>query len=143
MKHKLKDIDKRKAFEVPEGYFEDLPLKIQSRISTKEKSKYQIRLPNWSLALAASVILIVTSIFLFSDTPTSAEDLLAKIPQEELIAYLDEIELDEYELADAFPEETNSLEFDDVKMLEDLDMSDESLNELLNEFNLENEGTEI
>ena len=137
MKYKLNDIDKKEAFKVPDRYFEDLPMKIQQRISTKQE-KQRSSIPAWSLAMAASVILIITFIFLIPDNK-SAEDLLAAIPQDELMAYLDQIELDEYDIASVMGEDANELDLENTNILDGIDLGDEEMDDVFLEYDLEDE----
>lgn len=141
MKQKLDDIDKKEVFKVPEGYFEDLPLKIQQRVST-ERQPQRLRVPAWSLALAASVLLLVTFIFILPESTPNTEELLAQIPQDEIIAYLDQIELDEYDIASAIGEITDELDFENTDMLDGIDLEfndDESIDDVLLEYDLADE----
>jgi len=140
MKYKLDDIEKKSGYKVPEGYFEELPLKIQQRIQSESTQSKTLKVPSWSLAMAASVVIILTSVFLlFQGKDNAAEELLAEVPEEDLIAYLDQFEMDEYDLASAFPEDTEELEFEDIEMLDEVDLEDESIDEILLEFNIEDE----
>ena len=66
MKHKLDDIDKKEVFQVPEGYFEDLPMRIQKRVDSEKPVTRQQFIPKWGLALASSIALIVTFVFVFN-----------------------------------------------------------------------------
>ncbi len=143
MKYKLDDIDKKTDFKVPEGYFEDLPMRIQKRIEEEQTAKSTFKLPVWSFAMAASVALIVTFFFVFSGNENTAEQLLAEISEEDLIAYLDELEIDEYDLASAFPETTNELIFEKKEMLDDIEFGDESIDNILLEYNIQVEDLEI
>lgn len=100
---KLDDIPKQNIFEVPDGYFDRLPMKIQSRI---EASKPEPTMAKWSLALRfalPAMVLIVGVIYFLNPNATGngTEDLLAAINTEHLIAYLDESELTETELLEA------------------------------------------
>lgn len=100
---KLDDIPKQNIFEVPDGYFDRLPMKIQSRI---EASRPAPAAAKWSLALRyalPALVLIVGLIFFINPKATrnGTEDLLAAINTEHLIAYLDESELTETELMEA------------------------------------------
>ena len=143
MKHRLDDIDKKIDFKVPDGYFEELPLKIQQRIQEENKEARTFILPSWSYAMAAAVLLIITFVFLFQDTAPTAESLLAEVPEEALIAYLEEIEIDEYDLASTLPEDTENLEFEEIDLLNNLDLENESYDDILLEYNLEDESLEI
>jgi len=143
MHKKLDDIEKKVGFEVPKGYFEDLPMKVQQRIHTEKKEKVFWKTPSWSLAMAASVVLLLGFVFLLSGPTTELEDLLADVPEEALVAYLDELELDAYDLASAFPEAANELEFEDIEIMDGLEMEDISIDDVLLEYDLEEENMEI
>jgi hypothetical protein len=96
---KLDDIPKQNIFEVPDGYFDRLPMKIQARIETSRPAPVMAK---WSLvlrfALPALVIIMGVTYFLYPTSKSGTEDLLASINTEHLIAYLDESDLTETEL---------------------------------------------
>ena len=142
MKHRLEDIDKNLDYKVPEGYFENLPLQIQQRVEAEKSENKVIRLPSWSYAVAASIVLMVSFVFMFDNPDPTAETLLADVSEEALIAYLEEIEIDEYDIASALPDGEN-LQFEDINMLNDLDFGNESFDNILQEYNLEDESLEI
>ncbi|MBS1508980.1 MAG: hypothetical protein JSS79_20245 [Bacteroidetes bacterium] len=99
---KLDDIPKQNIFEVPDGYFDRLPMKIQSRI---EASRPAPATAKWSLALrlALPALILIVGVIYFLNPKVSGgtEDLLASINTENLIAYLDESDLTESELLEA------------------------------------------
>ncbi len=139
MKHKLDNIDKKEVFEVPEGYFEDLPLKIQARIDA-EKPKSVVRsVPSWSLAMAASALFVLAFVFIFSDKESTVDDLLAEVSNEELVAYLDQIDLDEYDIASAFEDDVDALNLEETNVLDGIDMEDQVLDDVLLEYDLGDE----
>lgn len=143
MKYTLDDIDKKQGFEVPKGYFEDFPMKIQKRIEKEKTETKSLRLPSWSLAMAASIVVIVSFVLIFNSNTVTAEDMLAEIAEEDLVAYIGQLEMDEYDLADAFPDEAGVIEFEDINIFENMDIEDESLDGILEEYNLEDELLEI
>jgi hypothetical protein len=99
---KLDDIPKKSIYEVPDGYFDQLALKIQSRTEVISPVR---SLSQWGLAwryAAPAVIVVVALLFIFR--PKSLQDteqLLASIPTEHLIAYLDESDINEQDLLEA------------------------------------------
>ena len=139
MKYKLDDIEKKKVFDVPEGYFEDLPMKIQKRIESESTSKMAIAWPKWSVALAASLPLIAVFLFVIPSNDVNAEDLLASVTQEELIAYLDEIELEEFEIITALGDNPSVFDFEETEGLDDIDLEDQSIDDMLLVYDLEEE----
>ncbi len=138
---KLDDIDKKgQPFQAPEGYFEDLPLKIQKRIEMRSASKvkWYATLP-FKLAFSIATVLIIVLSITFFGKSQSAEDILAEIPEEELLAYIDEISLEEEEILTAF-ENTNIWSgFSNETTLDELNMEDESLDELMIDYDLTDE----
>lgn len=139
MKYKLDDIDKRQSFKVPDGYFEDLPLKIQQRISEKPKAT-SMALPSWSLAAVGAVIVFfIAYVFLMPENNPSASELLAEVSNEELVAYLDNIELDEYDIASAIEVGTDLFDFEDTNMLDGIELEDQAIDDVLIQYDLEDE----
>ena len=138
MKYKLDDIDKKQVFKVPEDYFEDLPVKIQQRISNERKNQ-RSGVPAWSLAFTAAILLLATFIFIIPNGDPTAEDLLAEVSQEDIVAYLDQIDLDEYDIASAFAVEDNEWQFEETDMLEGIDLEDQSMDDVLLEYDLGDE----
>lgn len=141
MKYKLDDIDKKVTFHVPDGYFEELPLRIQKRMEVESQPLRSI--PSWSLALASCVVIVIASLIIFGRSENSAEELLAEISEQDLVAYLDQLDLDEYELVSTFPSEAEQLEFPNIEMLDDVELEGQSIDELMLEYNLEDEYPEI
>lgn len=137
---KLDDIEKNKQpFAVPKGYFEDLPMKIQSKIEVKKKDSWT-KNPAFKLAFSmAAMAAIIFSVFaLFSD-PQSPEDILANISQEELLAYVDLVQLEESDILNAFEDGAEGINFFDSDGFEDIEIGDEALDDLLLEYDLSEE----
>ncbi|HMG90631.1 MAG TPA: hypothetical protein VK589_11245 [Chryseolinea sp.] len=132
---RLEDIPKKDIFKVPEGYFEDLPSIIQSRVAGQKKER--AFLPSFSFGLRYAlpvVILGAIGYFWFNPAkPKTAESILATIETEDLVAYLNETDLTTDELL-----ESVQLDANDVDHLEDEvygeQLSDEDLDEILDEI---------
>lgn len=140
MKYKLDDIEKKELFKVPDRYFEDLPMKIQNRVGSEKQVTERQFIPVWSLALAACLALFITFVFVFNDNNgTSPEEMLAEISKDELVAYLGQMELDEYEIASAFDEDLEIFDTEDTNMLDGIDLGDEAIDDVLLEYDLEDE----
>ncbi len=133
---KLDDIEKKsRPFSVPEGYFDDLPMKIQDRIQ-EEKKEVWIKTPALRLAFAVAAMLVIVMSIVFINQTTTPEDLLADIPEEELLAYIDMMQLDETDIFSAFEGSVETIEFYDMEGFEDLQLEDEALDDLLIEYDL-------
>lgn len=96
---KLEDIPKKEIFTVPDDYFEKLPGVIQSRVASPERKPvlfYAVQ-----FGLPAIAVLIITFFWLFPQgKDNSAEDILASIETEQLVAYLSETDITTEELLD-------------------------------------------
>lgn len=95
---KLDDIPKKNIFEVPDGYFDRLPLKIQAKVETATTTH---SLAVWNLALRYAlpvVIVAVALVYYFKPKSYQTEELLAEISNEHLVAFLSESEINEHEL---------------------------------------------
>jgi hypothetical protein len=117
---KLEDIPKNDPFKVPDGYFENLPSRIQSRIGAKAPNQGEESFATrFKLAyVMPAVVLLLVAIFWFRQNnadPKDTEAILATIPTEALIAYLNEDEIST----------------DDI--LQDIEFTDEELEEIESE----------
>jgi hypothetical protein len=128
----LDDIPKTNIFEVPEGYFDRLPMKIQARVEVSAQTR-SISVWNLSLRYALPVIVAGFALFYYVSPKTyKAEELLAGISNDHLIAFLNESDVSEGDLLEV-------ANFNDA----DADSLNQQLNNsLLEEFN-ENEFNEL
>jgi len=95
---KLEDIPKKNIFEVPEGYFDRLPMNIQAKVETAGETH---SLPVWNLALRYALpiaIVAIAMVYYFKPTSYQTEELLAEVSNEHLVAYLSESEINEHDL---------------------------------------------
>ncbi len=99
---KLDDIPKKNIFEVPEGYFDQLALKIQGRTEVLSPAK---SVSQWSYVLRYAlpiVLAAVALVFIFKPKAMQGTELLlASVPSEHLIAYLNESDINEQDLIEA------------------------------------------
>ena len=138
---KLNDIDKKgQLFKVPEGYFEDLPMRIQQKIETSQKSKTSwVSTPVFRVALSVASIFIVILMFTLINGSETPEELLSEVSQEELLAYIDYMSLEEDEILTAFEKTFQTMDFSNETELDELELEDESLDELINVYDLTDE----
>jgi|SRR5688572_319752 len=132
---RLEDIPKKQIFEVPDGYFEKLPAIIQTRVSEQGKEKSRWSYPS-SLRLALpALILLIVGFFWFNQfqSDLNAENILASIETEDLMAYLSEADVSTDELL-----ESVTLDAQDVMSIEEsvyeFQVSDSEYEDILNEF---------
>ena len=112
---KLEDLPKKNIFDTPEGYFDQLPGIIQSRIGQKQISSPSF---SWGFALKyAFPVLLLVGIGLFWFTTnklSNAETELATVSPDQLSLFLNDTDLSTDELI-----ETVTWSSGDVKDLED------------------------
>jgi hypothetical protein len=89
---RLEDIPKKQSFKVPDGYFEDLPMRIQARIQSGEKKSSWLPDFSFVLKLAVPIFLVgIISLAVFNKL-SKQEDVFASldsVPATELLAYLE------------------------------------------------------
>ena len=112
---KLEDVPKNEIFDVPEGYFEDLPGRIQQRIAGKQT---EVR-PVFTFALRyalPAVVLLIIGIFWFNNSleEKSAETILASVQTEDLVAFLNDDDFTEELLEDASLDNQDAIEIEDA-----------------------------
>lgn len=139
MKYRLDDIAKKKEpFSVPDRYFEELPLKVQQKIAEKPRQSV-LHLPVWSYATAASVLLLLTTYMLWGTGGGAVDDLLGDISNEDLIAYLQETELDESDLILALEGVDDNELLENIELLNGLELQNQPIDEMYLEYDLEEE----
>jgi hypothetical protein len=133
---KLDDIEKNsQPFSVPEGYFDDLPMKIQSRIQTEKKETW-IHSPSFKVAFSVAAMMIIVMTIIFLNKAISPEEMLADISEVELLAYIDNMQIEESDILNVFNEDVEDIDFFDTEGIESLELEEESLDDLLIEYEL-------
>lgn len=129
-------------FTVPDGYFNDLPMTVSAQINNAQpERKVALVRPQlaWSVP-ALMIMLFVGYILFFNQSPTalSADDLLAQASTEELIDYLEISEMTTEELLEGINlnEIASELGEQDPELLNEIELSDEDLDNLYNEYDL-------
>jgi hypothetical protein len=138
---KLEDIPKKEVFSTPDGYFDSLPTRIQSRIVEKDGKRDHVFTfqTAWKLALPA-VVLLAVGIFWFTSPsqPADAESILASVQTEDLVAYLSESDISTEEVIDAAGFNTEDIDeiAGEVYDLQNIDLEGIDLDDL--DLDLEN-----
>jgi len=146
-KFQINDLKKENILKVPEGYFDDLPMRIQSRIE-QPKSIWEHSTLSFSIKYALpaiAIILIAYFGFLRSPSIPEYEAILNEISTEEIVNYLAYSDVTTDEMLDNFDLEMLSMEItgsDDI-LFEDNDIDDQDLIDIyqeleVNEFEEEN-----
>ena len=100
---RLEDIPKKNIYQVPEGYFDQLPGIIQARAQQHDGSLRQTMWLKYSLGAGIPALLLFVWAFFHlapNETPKQAEEILAAIETPELVAYLENTGAFEDELFD-------------------------------------------
>jgi hypothetical protein len=140
---KLEDISKKNIYTVPDKYFDQLPAKIQARVQTKKPIEFPVF--NWSLTykIAAPVFaLVLLAFFWFNNQAGSetVESLLAQVSTEDLVAYLETTDITTEEIIESIDFENLDLDLsDETPIMQGVDMDEESLKILLDEFAVDEE----
>jgi len=97
---KLEQIEKKNIFEVPDGYFEKLPMAIQERVTSKEKkAAFPVFAASFKYAFPVFFVAIALVFIYRNYGSTSApEQALKEVSTETLVAYLSEGDITEDEL---------------------------------------------
>lgn len=129
---RLEDIPKKNIFQVPDGYFEKLPGVIQARVAKPEKAVWFVPVLKYALPVLAVVVL---GILWFSNPKgNSFDEQLASIQTEQLIAYLDNSDLNFDELTESVTwSETDLVELEET-VFNSFDFAGDELDVLMDEL---------
>lgn len=137
---KLEDLPKKQVFNIPDGYFDALPEKIQSRISAqKSEVKLNFFLQYRLQYILPVVVVLMVAVAWFSSTPKANDvsTMLASVETQDMISFLTDSDLTTDDLLD-----DGSFDTDDADEIEtevyNLHLGDDGLDELLEEIEIEN-----
>lgn len=142
-KYRLEDLKKSQVFtEPPEGYFDKLPGIIQAKTAHKRPQK---AITYWLGALrvvpaAAAVVLIALYLGLFRGESAPEMDLLlADVSSEDIIEYLEELDLTNEEIYEEVDINELSLQFeeDPDPLFDNLEIEDETFIEIFDDLDSE------
>jgi len=137
---KLEDIKKQNIHKVPDKYFDELPLKIQSKIAEESKPKNWVVTYGLRYALPAILLIAITVyVIIKPSTTASPEQLLAQVSTEELISYLEASDITTEEIVESLELSDIDFEFyeNETELVDELDMSEDELDALINDFETE------
>jgi hypothetical protein len=134
---KLEEIEKKNIFEIPEGYFDALPMAIQKRIENKEQKTFSLPSFSFSFKYAFPLLFVtIATVFIYKSyySSTSTTNLLEGVNTETLVAYLSESEITEEEIIKS----VNHAQFDfqsaPANSLETIDFEETTLDKLSKDF---------
>ena len=144
----IDELKKDNLFQVPEGYFEELPSIIQARVTEKAKSDpIWVFQPAVRWATVAASVLVFAVYFSFfrtsSDVATDVESLIAQVNVEDLVVYIENSDMSTEELIssvdlegfnyedlapeDMFLEDIEIYDLESMDLFEAIDVSPELL----------------
>ena len=136
---KWKKAGNRNIYQVPDGYFDELPMRIQTRMRP-EPAGHGVLFPRlywqWMVSgVAAAVMVWIVAIYTpMDDVPV---DLLAEVSTEAIITYLQDSELTTDELLATVDYGDVELDMDVTPELLNEELTNEELDQLLDEVDLE------
>lgn len=142
-KYRLEDIKKQQVFtEPPEGYFARLPGIIQAKTANKPVRKawlYWVRVLRL-VPLAAVVVLIALYSGLLNkkESGPGLDELLSEVTTDEIIQYLEDMDLTSEEILEEVDLMALSLEFEGLqdRLIDNLNIEDETLIQLFDDFDV-------
>ena len=136
----IEGIKRSNIHQVPDGYFDALPLKIQTRINAKKANEYVFKTRmQWASILTAAVVIFIIGVLFYPNQNqlNSVDGLLSEIATEDLIEYLHGENLSTDDIlasidADFLIDELSNTEFGII----DENLTDEEIESLATDFDL-------
>jgi hypothetical protein len=137
---RLEDIPKKDIFEAPEGYFDRLPGLIQARVAKPAADAPWILSFRMTLRYALPVLIVGVVSWLYLRLPAapSAEDLIASVDSNNLVAYLEESDLTADDLLENIQLSDEDAEAIQSRSFDELPVNEEDAEYLSNEFGIDN-----
>ena len=146
MKYRLEDINKRQVFtKPPDGYFDKLPGIIQAQTANKPSERpllYWVRAMKLVPAVAAIVLIVLYSGLLnYDQSVPGLDEVLSEVTSEDIIKYLENMELTNEEILEEVDLMALSLEFEDMEdpLIENLDIEDETWMQLYDDAGVQDD----
>jgi len=142
----VEGIKKGNIYEVPEGYFDALPSRVQARVALETNPKigwFSLPSVRWATiatpALAAILYFVVFKSAV-EPNPVDIEGLLAQVEMNDLIAYIETDDLTDDQLISGLGLESYEIEeITDDLFLEEIDVSELEYFDLFEEINMSEE----
>ena len=135
---KLDDIPKKQVFDVPEGYFDNLPAKIQARLVSPARERHFVYRYRLQYAIPVLVVLAAAIFWLTPDSTTpDVERMLSSVSSDQLVAFLTESDITTEDLL-------NSVDFseEEIARIEaeaySLGLEEDDLSPYLDDIELDN-----
>lgn len=125
----IEDLEKKQVFKVPDGYFEQLPELIRDNVQVQKPGFSLFPFPavaRYGMALISLCLIVVAGYFLNKPAARQVppEQILSQVSGKEIIQYLQQTELSQYDLVEKATEADIILE---NKALEEVDISQDMI----------------
>jgi hypothetical protein len=85
---RLEDIPKKQIFEVPQRYFEELPLRIQSSVAASHQRSAPKHVWRYAVQYALPLVVAGAVLFYYYHPAADAESILESVETADLVLYL-------------------------------------------------------
>ena len=126
---------RNQPFKAPDGYFKELPSRIQARAADSGRKTTLWELPAIRWAAIPAMLLAIVFYVMLPKANVPPETLLADVPTEELIAYLEASEMSTSEILDLIEAPNSLLDESDTDILGD-DLTEEDMDLLLENYDV-------
>jgi hypothetical protein len=137
---KLEKIPKKRVFDIPDGYFDELPQKIQKRIAGEQPAWTVSFIFDYKLQYVLPVfLLMVVGLIWFTrnDEAANVESILESVETEDMISYLDASEMTTEEILMSGEFNTEDAEEIETEVY-DLHLQENTLDAIIKDMDLEN-----
>lgn len=133
---RLEDIPKKTLFKVPDGYFDRLPGVIQARVAEKPAQSVWVKAGRYTLKYAVPAIVLGLVALTLWNGPSrqSTEEILAGIESEQLVAYLEETDINADDILMSLDLEQIEVDAIQEEAFEEIGLDDMDVEALSEEF---------
>lgn len=93
---KLENIDRKLPFDAPDGYFEDLSMRVQRRVAKENMRPSYAPVFTWKWATMPALLLLIGAIAYFYQPSINTETTMATLSHTELIEQVSEETIADY-----------------------------------------------
>jgi hypothetical protein len=125
----LENLPRENIFKVPDNYFDELPMRVQTRTSAKAKVVPLVswsKQRTWASIAACSTIMILGYFTLMPKQESLGNEALSGVKNQEIVNYLIQENLTQNDVAEQF-DNNKGLKINDSEFLDNLKVSDKDI----------------
>ncbi|MES2517085.1 MAG: hypothetical protein V4585_03190 [Bacteroidota bacterium] len=125
----LENLPRENIFKVPDNYFDELPMRVQTRTSAKAKVVPLVswsKQRTWASIAACSTIMILGYFTLMPKQESLGNEALSGVKNQEIVNYLIQENLTQNDVAEQF-NNNKGLKINDSDFLDNLKVSDKDI----------------